>query len=49
MSKTIYLDDECDTLIEEARITDKGLIPKIQALRNLLGVKREHKKRKSNL
>lgn len=45
MSKTIYLDDECDAVIEDARVTDKGLIPKIQALRNLLGVKRVSKQK----
>lgn len=45
MSKTIYLDDECDAIIEDARVTDKGIIPKIQALRNLLGVQRENRKR----
>lgn len=45
MSRTIYLDDECNEIIEAARVTDKGLIPKIQALRNLLGIKRENRKR----
>jgi hypothetical protein len=40
MSRTIYLDEECYTIIEAARVTDKGLIPKVQALRNLLGIRK---------
>lgn len=38
MSRTIYVDEDVWQCIEEARNTDKGKVPKNQAVRNLLGL-----------